>query len=830
MTHALSPSCFKINVESDADSSLKTDASHLPNFGQVDELDTGVPEVGCVSQSKQHKARLQSNGPGAECESNLLSSSTGGLVLLSEKNAERAKAVAETEASFGSVSSDSSDTVPPELGLPCHRTYGRVYGLAVAELAADVAAEQPLGFAIVGMGRAGKIHLACLQEAGGDATVRWLVDTNAEACPTGCGAKVTADLLEALSDEGVTCVIVSTPTPHHAPVIRAALEAGKHVFAEKPLCCGAEEAGEFFALAEANGSLLHTAYNRRSDPSIQAAREEIRSGAKGRPLGAMLVSRDYPYPLTSYLAVSGNIFKDCVVHDLDYLTWLLDDQAVSLRAHASAGRDDAAMARACGMWEYSEVHLTLRSGATATLINGRVSDSYEHRLDIYCEHGVVRVANPHEGSQGVSFADRFAASYRAQLAAFRRGVRAVLAGGPAEPNLSLSRTQHLEELVLACEASVAQGGMPVPISSEVQISEVQISEVQISNMQTSPAEEERLRGKAADDELRGSSGSSPRSIEQEPEAYPITHQPAKSEAYPVLESVASAPASEAAVGKAEVGEAAATWAFRSYDERTAARVKEAYRKMRGQQSVEHVRMCHNKYCAPEGLGAVRMSVWEALATLDSFVDLSDPDISLPNSAHAFQCAEGLRAARMPDWLQLTGLIHDMGKMVYLRGCDEDGTSMKEQWSIVGDTWIVGCQMPPDMIYPELNASNPDGRHPQRTSPKGIYEPGCGLDNTLCAFGHDEYMYQVLVQNEGVKLPPEALSVVRYHSLYPWHEHGCYAELENEHDRCVKGWVKLFNQHDLYTKRDTPYSEVELAEMRAYYSTLIDKYLPAKLDF
>jgi len=185
-------------------------------------------------------------------------------------------------------------------------------------------------------------------------------------------------------------------------------------------------------------------------------------------MGATLVSRDYPYPLPSYLAVSGNIFKDCVVHDLDYLTWLLDDPCISLRAHASTGDSAAAVARACGMWEYSEVHLVLRSGATATLVNGRVSSSYEHRLDIYCEEGLVRVTNPHEGTEGVAFFTRFAASYRAQLAAFRSGVRAVLAGGPdcAAPNLSLQRTLHLEELVLACEASVARGGISVLISPE----------------------------------------------------------------------------------------------------------------------------------------------------------------------------------------------------------------------------------------------------------------------------------------------------------------------------------------------------------------------------
>jgi hypothetical protein len=58
-------------------------------------------------------------------------------------------------------------------------------------------------------------------------------------------------------------------------------------------------------------------------------------------------------------------------------------------------------------------------------------------------------------------------------------------------------------------------------------------------------------------------------------------------------------------------------------------------------------------------------------------------------------------------------------------------------------------------------SSPDARHPQRTTPTGIYKAGCGLDSTLCAFGHDEYMYQVLAQSEGVTLPKEALSVVRH---------------------------------------------------------------------
>jgi hypothetical protein len=52
----------------------------------------------------------------------------------------------------------------------------------------------------------------------------------------------------------------------------------------------------------------------------------------------------------------------------------------------------------------------------------------------------------------------------------------------------------------------------------------------------------------------------------------------------------------------------------------------------------------------------------------------------------------------------------------------------------------------------------------------------------------------LRQNEGVTLPPEALYIIRHHSLYPWHDGGCYELFENAHDRSMKGWVKLFNQH------------------------------------
>ena len=78
-------------------------------------------------------------------------------------------------------------------------------------------------------------------------------------------------------------------------------------------------------------------------------------------------------------------------------------------------------------------------------------------------------------------------------------------------------------------------------------------------------------------------------------------------------------------------------------------------------------------------------------------------------------------------------------MVFVRGSDADGTSVAQQWSIVGDTWVVGCAMPDALVFPEFNGLSPDAAHAERTTELGIYEPGCGLDAVLCAFGHDEYL-------------------------------------------------------------------------------------------
>ncbi|WP_223552185.1 inositol oxygenase [Aestuariivivens sp. NBU2969] len=246
-------------------------------------------------------------------------------------------------------------------------------------------------------------------------------------------------------------------------------------------------------------------------------------------------------------------------------------------------------------------------------------------------------------------------------------------------------------------------------------------------------------------------------------------------------------------------------------------VKEHYRKMRKNQTFDYVNRMHKKYLTFDK----PLDLWEAIRRLNELVDVSDPDLDLPNVQHLIQSAEAIRADGRPDWMQLTGLIHDLGKVMFLWGNDEDGTSQAEQWGMVGDIFVVGCALPETCVYPEYNALNADMNNPKYNTSTGIYEKGCGIDNLKLAWGHDEYLYQVLKNHKENKLPKEAMVMIRYHSFYPWHTGGSYSELLNEEDKEYLNIIKDFNKYDLYTKCQKIY---DLEDVIEYYKPIAEKYL------
>ena len=257
-------------------------------------------------------------------------------------------------------------------------------------------------------------------------------------------------------------------------------------------------------------------------------------------------------------------------------------------------------------------------------------------------------------------------------------------------------------------------------------------------------------------------------------------------------------------------------------------IHDHYRKLRTYQTLEYSRRMRDKYCSVRSFD-LSLNVWDALEKLDKFIDISDPDlVAVSNIYHAFQTAEGMRSTGELEWFQLIGLIHDLGKVIYLKGSDEDGTSITKQWGVGGDTFIVGCAMPDSLVLSKYNKLNPD--YP-KYGKLGIYESNCGFDLCEFSFGHDEYLYQVLLHHKNqikanMVLPDEALYIIRYHSFYPWHDQGSYNHLASDYDKKMLVLLKRFNKYDLYTKSYdiVNMKDIEnLKSMKEYYTKLINKY-------
>lgn len=269
--------------------------------------------------------------------------------------------------------------------------------------------------------------------------------------------------------------------------------------------------------------------------------------------------------------------------------------------------------------------------------------------------------------------------------------------------------------------------------------------------------------------------------------------------------------------------------FRNYDPAvTPRRVVEHYLNMRSKHTVaQYEKMAAKYHFDPvTGEGRRQMTILEAFKELECYVDASDPDLDLPNLVHLLQTAEGIRKAGHPEWFQVVGLLHDMGKIMFLWGDDSDGQNgydpKGQQWGLGGDTFVVGCALPEGaaIVFPEFNHLNPDMADDRYSSTFGMYAAKCGIDNLKFAWGHDEYMYRMLVANKA-DIPKEGLAMVRYHSAYPWHTHNQYSHLTTEEDEEIKEWVKVFNQFDLYTKDGN--NKVDVDALWPYYKGLLDKF-------
>ncbi|RUS91090.1 hypothetical protein EGW08_001115, partial [Elysia chlorotica] len=144
------------------------------------------------------------------------------------------------------------------------------------------------GIALFGLGRMGAIHARSILLSP-RARLKWIVRNKLEEArkfadtfdsPIQCVGPAQLDSV--LADDSVDAVIVCSPTSQHEPVIRAAIDAGKAIFSEKPITPSVDSTRAIYELAETKGVPLLCAFHRRFDASLMAVKESVASGQAGR--------------------------------------------------------------------------------------------------------------------------------------------------------------------------------------------------------------------------------------------------------------------------------------------------------------------------------------------------------------------------------------------------------------------------------------------------------------------------------------------------------------------------------------------------------------------
>ena len=138
---------------------------------------------------------------------------------------------------------------------------------------------------------------------------------------------LNADFETFVNDPQLDAVVLVTPTSLHADQVIAALEAGKHVFVEKPLALNVEDCERVEAVARKHaGRVAMVGFVRRFDASYANAKAQIDAGGIGKPFLVRSQTADMNDPsgfFVAYSAQSGGIYLDCSVHDIDLARWML---------------------------------------------------------------------------------------------------------------------------------------------------------------------------------------------------------------------------------------------------------------------------------------------------------------------------------------------------------------------------------------------------------------------------------------------------------------------------------------------------------------------------
>ena len=277
------------------------------------------------------------------------------------------------------------------------------------------------------------------------------------------------DFAALLCDPQLQAVAIVTPTTLHAEQTIAALEAGKHVFCEKPLALEVAACERVEAVARRHPELVAmVGFVRRFDRHYQEAKAQVDAGRVGRPFLVRSQSCDMNDPdgfFVRFAPTSGGIFQDCSVHDIDVARWMLG-KPKALRTFASGTIALHPGLAACGDVDNGLAIVEFEGGARGQFYASRtMAHGFDTHTEVISALPAVSASASADSATGcrvraagvhhrvlVDFVERFSEAFQREMTAFV----AACTGQAAAP-LALSDATEATRIAVAITRSLNSG-------------------------------------------------------------------------------------------------------------------------------------------------------------------------------------------------------------------------------------------------------------------------------------------------------------------------------------------------------------------------------------
>ena len=225
---------------------------------------------------------------------------------------------------------------------------------------------QKLKAGLIGAGHIGRFHTRHLSQHT-DWDCRGIFDTDADrAALVGSefGVPVVGDHLELI--DACDALFITCPTKFHFSYAKSALEAGKHVFIEKPISATLEEAEELVTLAEKLGLNIQVGHVERFNPALAALDDVI---LEPRFIEA--------HRLVSFVprGIDNPVVHENMIHDIDIILSLVKSPVTDIQANG--------LAVISGLADIANARLTFENGCVANVTASRISLNPMRKMRIF---------------------------------------------------------------------------------------------------------------------------------------------------------------------------------------------------------------------------------------------------------------------------------------------------------------------------------------------------------------------------------------------------------------------------------------------------------------